>query len=204
MMYSALNMRPNLRVDARLHDSYWFLAIGYFNVVLPAFWPATANASRVFWHRASAARAQSVAAVHGPMSVSRCTLMASERGARARAWAKDDDDRLAGVARPRQAVVPAHTPARLRPAAPSTALMGLSLLGNLDAIYVHTRFRAIRCHSLTTGSRQRVGGVLLFGYTFARKLWISFGYDENGFEEDAVKTFWKNVKVAVDEFLVRA
>jgi hypothetical protein len=46
--------------------------------------------------------------------------------------------------------------------------------------------------------------MLLFGYTFAGKLWISLGYDENGFEEVVVKTFWKNVKDAVDEFLVPA
>jgi len=80
--------------------------------------------------------------------------------------------------------------------------MGLSLLGNLDGIYEHTRFPSIRLHTLTTGSRQRAGGMLLFGYTFAGKLWISFGYDENGFDEKVVQTFWQNVNDAVDEFLV--
>lgn len=203
MLYSALNMRPSLRAETRLHDSYWFLAIGYFNVVLPAFFPASADAARMFWHRARSAKAQSAAAVRSPMCVSRSRLMAAERGARARVWAKEDDDKLAGVQK--GAPGPGRAPpARLRPNAPSAALMGLSLLGNLDGIYEHKRFPAIRCHTLTTGSRQRAGGMLLFGYTFAGKLWISLGYDENGFEEVVVKTFWKNVKDAVDEFLVPA
>ena len=68
--------------------------------------------------------------------------------------------------------------------------MGLSLLGNLDGIYKHANFPSIRMHTLTTGSRQRNGAMLLFGYTFAGKLWISLGYDENGFADDVVDRFW--------------
>lgn len=203
MLYSALNMRPSLRADARLHDSYWFLAIGYFNIVLPAFFPKESDAARMFWHRARAAKAQSAAAARSPMGISRCALMAAERGARARMWAKEDDDKIAAVQVSAPTAPPAP-PARLRPSAPSSALMGLSLLGNLDGIYQHAQFPAIQLHTLTTGSRQRAGGMLLFGYTFAEKLWVSFGYDENGFEEGVVKTFWSNVKNAVDEFLVPA
>jgi len=79
--------------------------------------------------------------------------------------------------------------------------MGLSLLGNLDGMYKHSMFPDIKLHTLTTGSRQRSGGMLLFGYTFVQKLWVNFGYDENGFEEDTVKRFWKNVIDAIQEFL---
>ena len=46
------------------------------------------------------------------------------------------------------------------------ALMGVSMLGNLDGMYKHTEFGGITLQSLTTGSRQRPGGLLLFAYTF--------------------------------------
>ena len=39
MMYTALNLRPYLKAEKALNDSYWFLAISYFNVVLPTFIP---------------------------------------------------------------------------------------------------------------------------------------------------------------------
>lgn len=86
-------------------------------------------------------------------------------------------------------------------AAPSTALMGLSLLGNLDATYKHATYGSIKLHSLTTGSRQRAGAMLLFSYTFAGKLWLCFGYDQNGFAEGVVEEFWKEVLGGADTFL---
>lgn len=203
-------MRPNLLADKKLNDSYWFLAIGYFNVVLPSFFPKSTTATgddskliNMFWHRACVAKAQSTKAAKSHMGVSRCRQMALERAARARAWAKEDDDKLAGIAN-NTPVGPIPAVISLRPKAPSTALMGLSLLGNLDGIYKHADFPDINFHTLTTGSRQRSGGMLLFGYTFAGKLWISLGYDENGFEEVIVQNFWKNVVDGVEEFLVLA
>ncbi|KAH7886096.1 hypothetical protein F5I97DRAFT_1877637 [Phlebopus sp. FC_14] len=194
MMYSALNLRPYFTVKPP-HDSYWFLAVGYFNVVLPNFIPLSTEVSAIFWHRARVAKQQSTRAAKNPMVVSRCRLMAEERGRRARIWAKEDDDREQGVT-----VAPPVPSATTR--APSLALIGLSLLGNLDGIYKHASFPAIRLHTLTTGSRQRAGGMLLFGYTFAGKLWISLGYDENGFEKEAVDRFWANVLQATDELLI--
>ena len=53
------------------------------------------------------------------------------------------------------------------PAVSQKALMGVSMLGNLDAMYKHAAFPEIKLRSLTTGSRQRPGGLLLFAYTFA-------------------------------------
>ncbi|KAF8167602.1 hypothetical protein B0H34DRAFT_645497 [Crassisporium funariophilum] len=202
MMYSALNMRPNLMADKRLNDSYWFLAIGYFNVVLPTFIPQSSDVSRTFWHRARSAKNQSIKAAKSTMVISRCREMARERGARARTWAKEDDDALAGI--PKK---PVAAPVELlktvaKSQAPSKALMGLSLLGNLDGIYKHSTFPDIQLLSLNTGSRQRAGGMLLFGYTFVEKLWVSFGYDANGFEEGTVQQFWINVVQAIDEFLL--
>ncbi|PPQ78049.1 hypothetical protein CVT25_015594 [Psilocybe cyanescens] len=203
MMYSALNMRPNLIADKRLNDSYWFLAIGYFNVVLPTFFPREGDLDGAFWLRARSAKSQSTKAAKSLLNVSRCCQMAKERGRRARIWAKEDDDKAKGIYT-KPPVVPPPTPTTAsKPKVPSNALIGLSLLGNLDGMYKHATFPDIKLHTLTTGSRQRSGGMLLFGYTFVGKLWVSFGYDENGFEEDTVKRFWKNVLDSIDQFLVK-
>jgi len=202
MMYSALNMRQNLLADKRLNDSYWFLAIGYFNVVLPSFFPKEGDVAGRFWHRARSAKIQSTQAAKSPFVVSRCLEMAKERGRRARIWAKEDDDKAAGISSKPSPVASNLAPAPTRAKVPSSALLGLSLLGNLDGIYKHANFPQIKFHTLTTGSRQRSGGMLLFGYTFAGKLWVSFGYDENGFEEETVQRFWKHVTLAIDEFLL--
>lgn len=208
MMYSALNLRPYLKAEKALNDSYWFLAIGYFNVVLPAFIPQSSDIKSIFWHRARSAKKQSTDIAKHPLIVSRSLEMARERGSRARVWAKQDDDKAAGVVSPTPPAPPASientpVPEDLVPSSkePSMALIGLSMLGNLDGIYKHAEFPDIKLHTLTTGSRQRSGGMLLFGYTFVGKLWVSLGYDENGFNKEVVDKFWGNVLSAIDELL---
>lgn len=196
-MYSALNLRPYFTVRPAT-DSYWFLAVGYFNVILSNFIPKSIDISKTFWRRAQLAKEQSTRAAKNSMVVSRSRLMARERGQRSRAWAKEDDDKERGTW-----VAPAATPSsKPKPdRAPSAALIGLSLLGNLDGMYKHANFPIIELHTLTTGSRQRKGAMLLFGYTFAGKLWVSLGYDENGFDKDVVQKYWDNCISAIDEFL---
>ncbi|KAH9836943.1 uncharacterized protein C8Q71DRAFT_578490 [Rhodofomes roseus] len=204
LMYSALNLRPCFKPAKLLHDSYWFLAIGYFNVILPSFVPKS-DQEKTFWHRARQARVQSTQAAKNMMIVSRTREMAKERGERARGWAKEDDERERGTW-----VAPAPAPAApsvkdilpARPPAPSAALMGLSLLGNLDAIYTAAEYPDVKLQGLTTGSRQRHGAMLLFGFTFAGKLCLSLGYDENGFAEGVVEKFWEEMQRCTDEFLV--
>lgn len=197
-MYSALNLRPYFTVKPA-NDSYWFLAVGYFNVILPTFIPRSIDMSSVFWHRARVAKEQSTRAAKNKMIVSRSLLMAEERGERARLWAKEDDEKERGIFVP----PPPPETTDTAPRTPSAALIGLSLLGNLDGIYKHGTFPSVKLHTLTTGSRQRSGGMLLFGYTFAGKLWISLGYDVNGFEKVMVEQFWENVLRTTDEFLLK-
>ena len=211
LMYSALNLRPYFAVkQPSIWDSYWYLSIGYFNVVLPSFLPPdAAQHEAIFWHRARQAKEQSVAAAKHPLLIPRTQHMAKERGARSRGWAKEDDEKEKGTWTPptpplhntpteevaREPVLPS------RAKAPSSALIGLSLLGNLDGVYKHANFPGIKLHTLTTGSRQRHGAMLLFGYTFAGKLWVSLGYDENGFAEGVVEKFWAEVIGTLEEFL---
>ena len=196
MMYSALNVRPHLMSEPSPHDSYWFLSIGFFNVVLPSFFPASDDLAPTFWHRSREAKRQSTAAMKTPMLVSRCREMARERSDRAQTWARQDDGK---PAKETQNTISLFGKASERP--PSKVLIGLSLLGNLDGVYKHASFPEIQLHTLTTGSRQRSSGMLVFGYTFAGKLWVSLGYDENGFDKAVVETFWNNVLRVVDEYM---
>ncbi|KAF9654197.1 hypothetical protein BDM02DRAFT_3086110 [Thelephora ganbajun] len=200
MMYSASNLRPYM---AKSPASYWFLAVGYFNVVLPTFLPRTISHAQTFWHRARLSKEQSARAAKNSMAIYRTHEMSKRRAAQARAWGKEDDEKANGTWAPTPPVSPQEEapPAPLRPKAPSNALVGLSLLGNLDGIYKHQDFKSIKMHALTTGSRQRNGGMLLFGYTFVGKLWLSLGYDEEGFEKETVSKFWDGLQAAVNEFL---
>lgn len=195
-----MNIRPYF--PKPVHDSYWFLAVGYFNVVLPNFIPASCHVSKTFWHRARKAKEQSSRAANSPMIQSRNREMAIKRGRQSRAWAKEDDEKEAGVHIPSapKAISDKLFPP---PRSPSVALLGVSLLGNLDGIYKHANFPDIKLHTLTTGSRQRNSGMLLFAYTFAGKLWISFGYDENGYDRGTIDLFWANVHAAIGEFLIQ-
>jgi hypothetical protein len=198
MMYSALNMRPYLMADKRLSDSYWFLAIGFFNVILPTFLPQPGNITDTFWHRARSAKSQSIRVVKNPMAISRLRELARERGARARVSAQEDDHKLAQTFKKPTEVVTTEGNENV----PSNALMGLSLLGNLDPIYKHSTFPEIELHTVHTGARQRSGGMALFGHTFVGKLYVRFAYDKNGFQEGVVEAFWTQVTEAVDEFLL--
>ena len=199
MMYTALNLRPYLKAEKALNDSYWFLAISYFNVVLPTFIPQLGDMKSTFWLRARSAKKQSADAAKHSLIVARSIEMARERGSRARAWASRDD----GVVVSPSVDDNTSVPETLVPSnnVSSAALIGLSLLGNLDGIYKHPEYPSVRLHTLTTGSRQRPGGMLLFGYTFVGKLWISLGYDENGFDKEIIDKYWANVLSTIDELL---
>ncbi|KAJ3548603.1 hypothetical protein NMY22_g1202 [Coprinellus aureogranulatus] len=195
MMYSALNIRPHLRANERLNNSYFFLAIGFFNIVLPSFVPSGSDEAKIFWHRARSVKSQTTKIAKSPFLISRAKEVAKERGLRARIWGMQDDGVECTLSPPKRTLFDGEVKA------PSTALIGLSMLGNLDGIYQHPSFPTIKLHTLTTGSRQRHGGMLLFGYTFVGKLWLSLGYDVNGFDNEVVETFWRNLLACVDAFL---
>jgi hypothetical protein len=182
-------------------SSYWFLAIGYFNVVLPSFLPRTISDSQTLWHRARQSKDQTTRAAKNPMAIYRAHEMSEKRGAQARAWGEEDDQKANGVCVKTSLQEKPPPTATREPKVPANALIGLSLLGNLDGIYKHQDFASIKMHTLTTGSRQRNGGMLLFGYTFVGKLWLSLGYDEQGFEKETINKFWIGLQAAVDEFL---
>ena len=282
LIYSALNLRPNMIKSPSVvaEPSFFHLAVGYFNIVLPTVIPSDLTTSELFWHRARSTKSQTIRAVRSDFVVARSREGNLIRRERAVKWAKVDDEeerkkhqvkvmpnggiglglgfplpmslpqldgRAAGQGhtrahsgeRPGPKFAPvranADTPmaspmispppsrptsshssmffqnqlesmtaanaAKLPPAS-TKALMGLSMLGNLDGMYKHASFPAIKLERLTTGSRQRAGGLLLFAYTFAGKLWLSLGYDVNGFEEGVIEGFWDEMQVLVREVMM--
>lgn len=138
--------------------------------------------------------------------------MAYLRSANAKSFAAMDDEPEKRIGEGSSAVTlltPSPPPALLgglplrttgaRPC--SKALLGLSLLGNLDRLYQHVDYPSVTLHTLTTGSRQRPGGLLVFGYTFAGKLWLSLGYDKEAYD-DIVGLWWNAVVTETRDLLV--
>ncbi|KAG8918263.1 hypothetical protein FRC01_001957 [Tulasnella sp. 417] len=207
MMYSAINLRPHLRPS---DSSYWMTALGFFNIILPSFLPHTSSAGEktswkairsTFWHRARSAKAQSTRVSRHPLLTSRAREMARQRSETAKAFAAEDDAKELGLAtspRPQTS-----SPSIIqKSAAPSTALLGLSHLGNLDGIYVHKDYPSIQLHTMSPAVRVRPGGLLLFGYTFAGKLTLNLAYDLNGFKDGIIEAWWKDLLGGCDELLI--
>jgi len=226
MMYTAINIRPHLPIPPP-PASFVFLAVAYFNVVLPTFLPSTSNLLPVFWHRARCVRLQKQKYLNSPMLVSRIQEMSKARGRRAKIFAKEDDNVLGGphghstvpptAPRPASKLLPnalqapglvskppsppAQSPSA-QPAPPSAALLGLSLLGNLDEIYNAESYPSIQLTRLTCGTRKGKGGMLMFSHTFRGRLFLSLGWDAHGFSGGVVEDFWSRVQSGVEEFLV--
>ena len=178
-MYNAINLRPHLS-DPEF--TYWYLALTYFNIVLPSFAPSS---HAVFWHRARLIKSQTHRAVYSPFLVSRLIQMASKRASRARGL-------------PRQPLLVEA----IVPPAPSVALLGLSLIGNLDCIYTRASYPLlVQLHSVTAASRLKPGGLLPVQYTFGNKLWLQLCWDEMGFEEAQMERFREGLKSCGQEFL---
>jgi len=184
-MYAAVNLRHTL--EPHPTSTYWFLALTYFNVVLPSFPPATRE---VFWHRARLVKSQMGCVVQSRFLTTRALHMSDIRARRAR-----------GLPHKLFSFREGSTPSTLPPA-PSTALVGLSLIGNLDVIYLRSMYPTFSLRSVTTASRQKEGGVLLLQHTFGGKLWLNLCWDRNGFGGGLMESFWEGLQIAVDEFLV--
>ncbi|KNZ74090.1 hypothetical protein J132_08207 [Termitomyces sp. J132] len=190
MIYTAINVRPHLAPSP--DPTYWFLALTYFNLVFPSFPPSS---HRAFWLRAKSAKTQTHAVVHSPLLVHRTLEMASERAARARKEPQPvvDVPKLLNT-----------TTGNLLPGpAPSAALLGLSLIGNLDTTYDRRAYPAFSLKDVTTASRQKAGGILLLVHTFGGRLWLQLFYDTEGFGSDGeIEQFWHELGNGVEEFLI--
>lgn len=240
MMYAAVSLRPLLPPLPGPSTSYWFLSVGYFNVILPAF--LSRKEKRSFWLRAKSARQQGSSRYTSPMFLSRAQQMARLRCENAKKWAKVDDEMDAlrlqdaltkpaaddrgkhsedsvghdtshmpskvsdsqqppGVAKSSTSISSPLATATCRP--PSSALIGLSLIWDLDRTYQHSRYSPhVTLHALSNGTRHRQGGMLLVGYTFAGRLAVGLGWDTNGFEQGVVERFWEEIGIVIRERMI--
>ncbi|KAK7056678.1 hypothetical protein VNI00_002395 [Paramarasmius palmivorus] len=185
MIYTAINLRPFLSPHPT--STYWFVALSYYNVVLPAFLPAKPSA---FWLRAQSVKSQTRKIVQSPFLPSRALEMAKIRASRAQGKP---------MSFPRL-VEEEKEKSSLRPP-PSACLLGLSLIGNLDVTYKRSELGSMELHNVTTASRQKAGGMLLLEHTFGKKLWFHLFWDEMGFEEGRIEEFWAKLEDTVVEFL---
>ncbi|KAJ7484438.1 hypothetical protein FB451DRAFT_1028705 [Mycena latifolia] len=184
MLYTAANLRPHLKPQPSA--AHWFLALAYFTISLPAFAPPKPTG---VWHRARLAKAQMQHAVRSPLLPTRTLLSAAARARRTPPSAS------AFAPPPESPGLPA------RPAA-SAALLGISLIGDLDRTYVRTAYGpGVHLRSVATASRLKPGGLLLLGHSFGARLVLQLCWDSMGFAEGEVERFWAALTGAVGEFL---
>jgi hypothetical protein len=187
MAYSFLNLRPYLRAEKSLNESYWYLASVCFNITLPSFPPQEHNLRAVFWNRARSVKKQSAKAVHHS---SHWREMTHQFRLESQEQTRSNN----------QTSPPPKLPAGEPLAVP---LIGFSMHGNLDRIYQHSAFGNIRCKEMLATTRWADGDeVFIAGYTFLGKLWFLMEYDQNALKPAIVEEFWRNFLTYTDEILV--
>ncbi|KAF8308216.1 hypothetical protein DL93DRAFT_2087233 [Clavulina sp. PMI_390] len=226
LMYSAAGLRNLLPGGPAIMgtdgvtlipQSHAYLSIGYYNVMLSSTGAPlrsgaqSASGARWFWDQAREARKQNEKAVKDPKFLERGVEHGKERCGRAKAFAVDDDKRMGiAPANPISAKPPAPAPIPA-PAAPATnppsppppsmALVGFSLLGNLDPIYDAARnFPALELVAATNGTRKGPGALLIFSHTCAGRLLVHVGWDEAGFEKGLVEDYAAGISECIREF----
>ncbi|KZO99634.1 hypothetical protein CALVIDRAFT_354359 [Calocera viscosa TUFC12733] len=219
MNYTALSLRPYLTYpSAQLEKqmSYWFVALTYFNIVLPSFLPVTCAEhfpASTFWERARAARDQIAGITRSRFLIHRARMMGAQRAERA-GWKPVPAP--PAVPMPSEDGIPVQSHLPLLPPSsdaltaisprkepvPSKALMGISLMGNLDKVYLADQYPDIKLLDVATASRQKAGGILFLAHTFAGRMWLHMAYDENGFEEGSMERFWDEVGRAADAMFI--
>jgi len=146
------------------------------------------------------------------MLVSRSQVQSVERSKRAKVWAIEDDGHPPNASIPPPAITlpkpmsstsTASSTATSSPSPPLTAaLVGVTLMGDLDTIYHASSYPDIELQSLISHTRKTQGKILIFAYTFRGHLCLSLGWDGLGFRQGVVEEFWERVNNGVDEFLV--
>ncbi|KAJ7720290.1 hypothetical protein DFH07DRAFT_1008899 [Mycena maculata] len=110
------------------------LALGYGNIVLPAFIPSSADPRAMFWLRALSAQSQMRRQTQSPLLLSRSQILSAERGRRPKAFARQDDEADGTLPPSPWTQIPAE-PALNTGNPPPIALLGISRLGDLSATY---------------------------------------------------------------------
>ncbi|KAF8304374.1 hypothetical protein DL93DRAFT_423821 [Clavulina sp. PMI_390] len=233
LMYSAINVRPFLPPgegsslnnekgnDRDREEDYAFLAIGYFNVMLPGSLnlPSSSKSPEErgdahaddaeeaeFWARAKSTKLQAEEAVRHPDLLARTVLTCEERATRAIGFAIQDDGYLISESAEPPAPPPSSSSNNQTPKPRSAALLGLSLLGRLDTQLRTETYPSIRPTLLRTGARKAHGrgGVLLMSWSFAGVLVVSMCWDDEALEEGVIAEFVEEVREVMGRYVVGA
>ncbi|KAJ6605082.1 hypothetical protein B0H10DRAFT_2195551 [Mycena sp. CBHHK59/15] len=173
MMYTAVSLRRYLAPISPL-SSYMSLALGYCNVVLPSFIPATADRHAVFWARSRLTQAQLRKYSRSPLLCGRSQIISAERGSRAKSFARQDDEA--------DGTLP---PSAMEPKAEAPASSGTFV----DAI---------------SNVRKTKGGILIFTRTVQNRFSLTLIWDSVAYPPGIIEEFWQHFIGGVHEFIIDA
>ncbi|KAF7368912.1 hypothetical protein MVEN_00217300 [Mycena venus] len=201
LFYTAISLRRHL-TPISLLASAMSLALGYGNIVLPAFLPSSADPCAMFWLRARSVQSQMRKQTQSPLLLARSQILSAERARRAKAFARQDDeaDGTLPPSLPRTQQPPAQAPGKS--GVPSVALMGISHLGDLGATYQMERYPPIEFLDSVGHSRKAKGGILLFTRSAQSCFSMMLEWDAAAFPPGLVEEFWGYFVSGVHEFIL--
>ncbi|KAJ7691582.1 hypothetical protein B0H17DRAFT_1285858 [Mycena rosella] len=205
MMYTAVGLQRHLPPPVSPLASGLSLALGYCNVVLPTFLPASADARALFWARSRAVQSQMHAYTRSPLLPVRTQLVGAARGERAKAFARQDDEADGTMPRrPVPAPVSARAPTAptAAPPAPSAALLGISHVGDITPFYHTARYPMVELLDCIGVGRKAHGGLLLSTRTFLGRFNMFMTWDTEGFPPGIMEEFWRYFVDGVHEFVL--
>ncbi|KAF7320980.1 hypothetical protein HMN09_00184800 [Mycena chlorophos] len=206
LLYTALSLRGSLKQGTATElSSDMELALGYHNVVLPAFAPTERPTKEVFWTRSREAQRQMRTFSTSPLFYNRTLVTCKERERRAKAWARIDDE-TAGLI-PRAPKPAATAPVQPRnPTAsifPSTALLGLSQSGDTKHSFHIHRYPSIDFVDVLGGPRRGRGArFLLYSLTFRGRFSLHMFWDDASFPKGVAEEFLRLIGDGVKEFVL--
>ncbi|KAJ7485659.1 hypothetical protein FB451DRAFT_1432253, partial [Mycena latifolia] len=202
MMYTAISLQRHLAPVPPL-ASNMSLALGYTNIVLPAFLPASADAHKLFWMRGRAAQKQMITYSRSPLLPARTQIVSAARAARAKAFARQDDAADGTVPpRPVPAAAPtAAPPASGPPPVPSAALLGIAHLGDITSLYHADRYPDVELVDSIGVGRKAPGGMILSTRSFMGHFNMFMTWDAAGFPPGIMEEFWRYFVDGVHELV---
>ncbi|KAJ7621075.1 hypothetical protein FB45DRAFT_928269 [Roridomyces roridus] len=164
--------------------------------LLTSFIPRSLDHGAVFWGRANSAQSQMRGFTRSPMLLSRSQIMAAERGARSKAFARMDD----GIPSPPKSTQ--SQPPPLTPDVPSVALLGVSCLGDLRTVYRREHYPSVQLVDSYAHTRKAKGGILLFTQIFEGRFSTSLGWDAAAFPPGIIEEFFKHYSRGVRDYIL--
>ncbi|KAJ7032734.1 hypothetical protein C8F04DRAFT_645011 [Mycena alexandri] len=201
LMYTALSIRRYLPPAPPL-TSYMSLSLEYHNVVLPAFLPQAADPHKMFWARSAAAQKQMFKHGHSPLMVRRAMVTNMERGERAKAWARIDDEADGTLPRTPRTVQPQTLTPPVPKRAPALALLGISSVGDMAPVYREEAYPLIKLLDAVGAARKAPGGLLVYTRTFLGKFNMALVWEAAPFPPSLIEEFWGYVVDGVHEYVL--